>query len=165
MPMHYDLGTHTQCLFRTTPWEHTLSVCSCPSPTPPHPRPPPLAGAAFLMWELSTPFMYIRWLMLKAGLGSSAAMPLANVAFMLVFFGCRNVWGPGEAAPRLRPRPGAPCARRPSARFPPAARRTPWASASCAGLCVSWAGRCALVHVPQRAPVPAAPPFRPCPQS
>ncbi|KAL4440289.1 hypothetical protein ABPG75_003290 [Micractinium tetrahymenae] len=51
-------------------------------------------GAAFLMWELSTPFMYIRWLMLKAGLGSSAAMPLANVAFMLVFFGSRNVWGP-----------------------------------------------------------------------
>ncbi|KAI7837854.1 hypothetical protein COHA_008342 [Chlorella ohadii] len=51
-------------------------------------------GAAFLMWELSTPLMYVRWLMLKAGLGKSALMPLVNVAFMLVFFGCRNVWGP-----------------------------------------------------------------------
>ncbi|EFN53962.1 hypothetical protein CHLNCDRAFT_53483 [Chlorella variabilis] len=51
-------------------------------------------GAAFLMWELSTPAMYTRWLMLKAGLGSSAAMPLVNAAFMLAFFGCRVVWGP-----------------------------------------------------------------------
>jgi hypothetical protein len=48
------------------------------------------------MWELSTPLMYVRWLMLKAGLSNSSLMPLVNVAFMLVFFGCRNVWGPSE---------------------------------------------------------------------
>ncbi|KAL4422016.1 hypothetical protein ABPG77_005446 [Micractinium sp. CCAP 211/92] len=73
-------------------------------------------GAAFLMWELSTPFMYIRWLMLKAGLGSSAAMPLANAAFALSFFACRNVWGPimtldfwRESASELaRPDPALP---------------------------------------------------------
>lgn len=34
--------------------------------------------------------------MLKAGLSNTSLMPLVNVAFMLVFFGCRNVWGPSE---------------------------------------------------------------------
>ncbi|PSC67686.1 DUF887-domain-containing [Micractinium conductrix] len=51
-------------------------------------------GACFLLWELSTPFMYIRWLMLKAGLAKSRGMMVANLAFMLSFFLCRNVWGP-----------------------------------------------------------------------
>lgn len=37
----------------------------------------------------------VRWVLLKAGYGSSAIVSLANAAFMLVFFGCRNVWGPG----------------------------------------------------------------------
>lgn len=49
------------------------------------------------MWELSTPFMYLRWIMLKAGFGGSLLMLAVNVAFMLAFFGCRIVWGPGEA--------------------------------------------------------------------
>ena len=35
--------------------------------------------------------------MLKAGLGDSKAMPAVNVAFMAVFFACRNVWGPSES--------------------------------------------------------------------
>lgn len=51
-------------------------------------------GAAFLMWELSTPLMYIRWLMLKSGLGASPALKAVNLAFAAVFFACRNVWGP-----------------------------------------------------------------------
>lgn len=46
--------------------------------------------------------LQIRWLMLKAGLGSSAAMPFVNIAFALVFFCCRNVWGPSESAPERR---------------------------------------------------------------
>ena len=54
-------------------------------------------GAAFLMWELSTPFMYARWLLLKAGWGESKLLAAVNVAFMAVFFGCRNVWGPSES--------------------------------------------------------------------
>ena len=49
----------------------------------------------------------LRWLMLKAGLGGSSLMPLVNIAFMLVFFGCRNVWGPSECD-MLRPTAGAP---------------------------------------------------------
>jgi hypothetical protein len=55
------------------------------------------------MWELSTPFMYLRWLMLKAGYGNTAPMQVVNVTFMLVFVGCRNVWGPGEALHLLLP--------------------------------------------------------------
>ena len=54
------------------------------------------AGAAFLLWELSTPFMYMRWLLLKAGWGHTRLLKAVNVAFMAVFFGCRNVWGPSE---------------------------------------------------------------------
>ena len=54
-------------------------------------------GAAFLMWELSTPFMYARWLLLKAGWGESQLLTVVNAAFMAVFFGCRNVWGPSES--------------------------------------------------------------------
>lgn len=38
--------------------------------------------------------------MLKAGLSNTSLMPLVNVAFMLVFFGCRNVWGPSECCPK-----------------------------------------------------------------
>ncbi|KAI3431524.1 hypothetical protein D9Q98_004574 [Chlorella vulgaris] len=51
-------------------------------------------GAAFLMWELSTPLMYARWLMLKAGWAHTDAFLYISIAFMAVFFACRNVWGP-----------------------------------------------------------------------
>jgi hypothetical protein len=51
-------------------------------------------GAQFLMWELSTPFLYLRWLLLKGNLGESKLMGIANIAFALSFFGCRIVYGP-----------------------------------------------------------------------
>ena len=53
-------------------------------------------GAGFLMWEFSTPFLYVRWVMLKAGLGNSKMMPVANYAFVLAFFACRIVYGPSK---------------------------------------------------------------------
>ena len=79
-------------------------------------------GAAFLMWELSTPFMYVRWMLLKAGWGESMLLTVVNVAFMAVFFGCRNVWGPSESischanadvriCDLLMPPPGSPLTR------------------------------------------------------
>jgi hypothetical protein len=40
--------------------------------------------------------MYMRWLLLKAGWGHTRLLKAVNVAFMAVFFGCRNVWGPSE---------------------------------------------------------------------
>lgn len=51
-------------------------------------------GAQFLMWELSTPFLYLRWLMLKGNLAESKFMGIANMAFALSFFGCRILYGP-----------------------------------------------------------------------
>lgn len=51
-------------------------------------------GAAFLMWELSTPFLYLRWVLLKSGRGETRLMGFANAAFALTFFGCRVVYGP-----------------------------------------------------------------------
>jgi hypothetical protein len=52
-------------------------------------------GAGFLLWEASTPFLYFRWVLLKAGLAESKyLMPFANYAFILVFFFCRVVYGP-----------------------------------------------------------------------
>lgn len=53
-------------------------------------------GAAFLMWELSTPLLYARWFMIKAGAAGGRVMMAVNFAFMAVFFGCRNVFGPSE---------------------------------------------------------------------
>lgn len=57
---------------------------------PPLPR---RAGAAFLMWELSTPFVNVRWFLHASG-RSAGRLYLANgLAMVAVFFCCRNVWG------------------------------------------------------------------------
>lgn len=53
-------------------------------------------GACFLMWELSTPFLYLRWVLLKTGRAEGRLMMPANLAFALSFFGCRIVYGPSE---------------------------------------------------------------------
>lgn len=57
------------------------------------PPPSPATGACFLLWELSTPFMYIRWLMLKAGLAKSRGMMVANLVGALWVFCGSNAWG------------------------------------------------------------------------
>lgn len=51
-------------------------------------------GACFLMWELSTPFLYFRWTLIKTKRTDGILMSIANVLFALAFFGCRIVAGP-----------------------------------------------------------------------
>jgi hypothetical protein len=51
-------------------------------------------GAGFLLWELSTPFMHARWFLYKIGRDKSAIYPLNALTGMLVFFLCRNCFGP-----------------------------------------------------------------------
>jgi hypothetical protein len=51
-------------------------------------------GAGFLLWELSTPFMHLRWFLYKIGRDKSVLYPLNALAGMLVFFLCRNCFGP-----------------------------------------------------------------------
>lgn len=51
------------------------------------------AGAGFLLWELSTPFLHLSWFMLKAGAGKSRPFLINGMALVVVFFACRPVWG------------------------------------------------------------------------
>ncbi|WPT13247.1 TLC domain-containing protein [Picochlorum sp. SENEW3] len=51
-------------------------------------------GANFLMWEVSTPFLYLRWYLIKTERGDSPMMGIANALFALSFFACRVVSGP-----------------------------------------------------------------------
>jgi hypothetical protein len=51
------------------------------------------AGAGFLLWELSTPFMHFRWVLYKLGKDKTALYTYNAMAGMLIFFLCRVVWG------------------------------------------------------------------------
>lgn len=51
-------------------------------------------GCAFMMWELSTPLLYVRWIMLKSGNADSKWMNHVNWAFMAAFMACRVIFGP-----------------------------------------------------------------------
>jgi hypothetical protein len=53
-------------------------------------------AVGFLLWELSTPVMYVRWAMLKKGMAGTVWMRRVDVMFAAVFFGCRIVFGSGE---------------------------------------------------------------------
>lgn len=50
-------------------------------------------GAAFILWECSTPFVHIRWLLSKVGRENSTAYVVNGVAMTISFFVCRCVWG------------------------------------------------------------------------
>lgn len=50
-------------------------------------------GAGFLLWELSTPFVHLRWLLHKSGREKSRAYVVNALVMMVVFFLCRPVWG------------------------------------------------------------------------
>lgn len=50
-------------------------------------------GAAFLMFEISTPFVHIRWFMYKMKQDHTTLYFLNGIAMVLAFFGCRIVWG------------------------------------------------------------------------
>lgn len=54
------------------------------------------AGAMFLLWELSTPFVYARWFLHKAGMSRTTAYKINGMLMVLVFFLCRNVAGLGK---------------------------------------------------------------------
>eukprot|EP00882_Tetradesmus_deserticola_P023889 GHRQ01026056.1.p1 GENE.GHRQ01026056.1~~GHRQ01026056.1.p1 ORF type:complete len:195 (-),score=40.50 GHRQ01026056.1:112-696(-) len=51
------------------------------------------AGAGFLMWELSTPFMHFRWFLYKIGKDTTKLYQYNALAGMAVFFLCRILWG------------------------------------------------------------------------
>lgn len=46
------------------------------------------------MWELSTPFMHARWFLYKIGRDKGALYPANALLGMLIFFLCRNCFGP-----------------------------------------------------------------------
>lgn len=50
-------------------------------------------GAAFLMWELSTPFVHLRWFLYIMGLDHTQLYLINALLMMLSFFLCRIVWG------------------------------------------------------------------------
>ena len=62
-------------------------------------------GSCFLMWEISTPLLYLRWLVLKLN-RKGAVVAAANAAFVLSFMGCRVIYGPSES---LLPTIPSPC--------------------------------------------------------
>jgi hypothetical protein len=45
------------------------------------------------MWEMSTPFVHVRWLLSARGLSSSRLYLVNGLAMVAVFFCCRNLWG------------------------------------------------------------------------
>lgn len=45
------------------------------------------------MWELSTPFVNVRWLLAKMGHDTSRLYVVNGLAMVVAFFLCRNVWG------------------------------------------------------------------------
>jgi hypothetical protein len=50
-------------------------------------------GGMFLLWELSTPFVYTRWFLDKLGYANGLAYKVNGILMILVFFLCRNVVG------------------------------------------------------------------------
>lgn len=50
-------------------------------------------GAVYLMWEISTPFVHLRWYLYKVGLANTKLYVYNGVTMILAFFLCRNVWG------------------------------------------------------------------------
>lgn len=51
------------------------------------------AGAGFLLWELSTPFMHLRWVLYKIDKDKTKLYKYNALAGMLIFFLCRVIWG------------------------------------------------------------------------
>ncbi len=60
-----------------------------------------LAGAAFLMWEVSTPFVYMRWFLFTLGKSQSKAYIVNGLLMVATFFIFRNIMGVGQPPPSL----------------------------------------------------------------
>ena len=54
-----------------------------------------VAGAAFLLWECSTPFVYARWFLFTLGRADTKAYVANGLAMLASFFIFRNVLGVG----------------------------------------------------------------------
>jgi len=50
-------------------------------------------GAAFLLWECSTPFVYVRWFLYKMDKERSKLYLYNGLTMVVTFFLCRNVFG------------------------------------------------------------------------
>ena len=50
-------------------------------------------GVSFVLYELSTPFLNVHWMLDKLGMTGSDAQLYNGMALMSTFFGCRLVWG------------------------------------------------------------------------
>mmetsp|Transcript_3200 Transcript_3200/g.9268 ORF Transcript_3200/g.9268 Transcript_3200/m.9268 type:complete len:276 (+) Transcript_3200:205-1032(+) len=50
-------------------------------------------GAVFLLWESSTPFVYVRWFLHKGGQSDSTAYVINGFAMLAAFFSIRIVFG------------------------------------------------------------------------
>lgn len=46
-----------------------------------------------MLWELSTPFVHLRWLLHKSGREKKKAYSVNAAVMLVVFFLCRPVWG------------------------------------------------------------------------
>ena len=55
-----------------------------------------LAAAMFLMWELSTPCVYVRWFLYNLGKHDTKAYIINGLAMLATFFFARNVLGLSE---------------------------------------------------------------------
>ena len=55
----------------------------------------PIAGAAFLMWEVSTPFVYMRWFLFTLGKSQTKAYIINGLLMVFTFFVFRNIMGVG----------------------------------------------------------------------
>ena len=53
------------------------------------------AGAAFLLWECSTPFVYARWFLFTLGKSETKAYIINGLCMLASFFIFRNVMGVG----------------------------------------------------------------------
>ena len=51
------------------------------------------AAAMFLMWEVSTPCVYVRWFLYNLGKHDTKAYIFNGMAMLATFFFCRNVLG------------------------------------------------------------------------
>ncbi|CEO99276.1 unnamed protein product (mitochondrion) [Plasmodiophora brassicae] len=58
-------------------------------------------GVAFLLFELSTPFLALRWAILNMKLDKPQTMNVLNAAFALTFFAVRLGFGMGVVSPRV----------------------------------------------------------------
>lgn len=50
-------------------------------------------GVAFVLYELSTPFLNLHWFLDKCHMTGSRVQLYNGIALIVVFFGCRLVWG------------------------------------------------------------------------